>query len=237
MISNAKKPERWISKGYRFSPNKSTVVHEKTKTPRSCLRWKPTGRNFKTVALRWVPTGKLFTSSTTKVDSEPPHGSNADISKPHECIHTLNFDTCTSYNVKKDNLRVWLLKRLMSKNKPLPSVVSLVTPAPALIPIDTTGTPSSTTIVQDVPSASTSPTTKETQALVIHQGVEEQMQGNPNAQFDNDPFINIFTPDLSSEESSRDVIPSNLHQINQPFNHLNKWKKDHLLDNVIGNPS
>ncbi|GKA69021.1 hypothetical protein Tco_0775085 [Tanacetum coccineum] len=39
-------------------------------TPRSCLRWKPTGKIFKTVGLRWVPTGKIFTSGTTKVDSE-----------------------------------------------------------------------------------------------------------------------------------------------------------------------
>ncbi|GJW70863.1 hypothetical protein Tco_0127780 [Tanacetum coccineum] len=29
--------------------------------------------------LRWVPTGNIFTSSTTKVDSEPPHGSITDI--------------------------------------------------------------------------------------------------------------------------------------------------------------
>ncbi|GKF81693.1 hypothetical protein Tco_0240295, partial [Tanacetum coccineum] len=51
----------------------------KTMTPRSCLRWKPTGRVFKNVVLRWVPTKKTFASSTTKVDSEPPNGSNADI--------------------------------------------------------------------------------------------------------------------------------------------------------------
>ncbi|GKB83460.1 retrovirus-related pol polyprotein from transposon TNT 1-94 [Tanacetum coccineum] len=36
---------------------------------------------------------------------------------------------------------------------------------------------------------------------------------------------------------SRDIIPSNLHQVNQPFDHLRKWIKDHSLDNVIGNPS
>ncbi|GKG20896.1 hypothetical protein Tco_0380697, partial [Tanacetum coccineum] len=29
-----------------------------------------------TVCLRWVPTGKIFTSSTTKVDSEPPNITN-----------------------------------------------------------------------------------------------------------------------------------------------------------------
>ncbi|GJV50250.1 hypothetical protein Tco_1440462 [Tanacetum coccineum] len=73
----------------RFSLNKSSAVHEKPHTPRSCLRWKPTGRIFKTVSLRWIPTGKMFTDSTTKVDSEPPNGSNDDITNPYECNQTL----------------------------------------------------------------------------------------------------------------------------------------------------
>ncbi|GJX23292.1 retrovirus-related pol polyprotein from transposon TNT 1-94, partial [Tanacetum coccineum] len=114
--------------------------------------------------------------------------------------------------------------------QPSPSVVSRVLPAVALILADTTGTPLSTSIDQDAPSASTSPTTHETQSPVIHQGVEEQIQETENAQFDNDPFQNIFTPEPSSEESSsRDVIPSNLHPANQPFEHLSKWTKNHLL--------
>nr|GEY68091.1 retrovirus-related Pol polyprotein from transposon TNT 1-94 [Tanacetum cinerariifolium] len=54
------------------------------------LRWKPTGRIFKTIGLRWVPTGKIFTSSTIKVDCEPPHGSNANITNIYECKKTLN---------------------------------------------------------------------------------------------------------------------------------------------------
>ncbi|GJT32966.1 hypothetical protein Tco_0923385 [Tanacetum coccineum] len=83
-IPNVNKPERRISKGYRFSPNKSFAVHEKPKTPRSCLRWKPTGRIFKISGLRWIPTGKMFTDSTTKVDSEPPNGLNDDITNPYE---------------------------------------------------------------------------------------------------------------------------------------------------------
>ncbi|GJU00001.1 hypothetical protein Tco_1110339 [Tanacetum coccineum] len=53
---------------------------------------------------------------------------------------------------------------------PSPSVVSPVLPAAALLPVDTTGTPSSTTSDQDTPSASTSPTT-----------TEEQPQRNQNA--------------------------------------------------------
>ncbi|GJR86833.1 hypothetical protein Tco_0210844 [Tanacetum coccineum] len=85
-----KKPERQIPKGHRFSIKKTTVVHEKTMTLRSCLRWKPTGKIFKTVGLRWVPTRKIFTSSTTKVDSEPPNGSNEDITNLYECEQTLN---------------------------------------------------------------------------------------------------------------------------------------------------
>ncbi|GJU56192.1 hypothetical protein Tco_1229906 [Tanacetum coccineum] len=71
--SHTQKPGRQIFTGHRFSPNKTSVVYEKT-SPRSDLRWKPTGRIFKSVGLRWIPTGKLFDSCTSKVDSEPPHG-------------------------------------------------------------------------------------------------------------------------------------------------------------------
>ncbi|GKD97306.1 uncharacterized mitochondrial protein-like protein [Tanacetum coccineum] len=42
------------------------------------------------VGLRWVPTGKKFTSSTTKVDCEPPNGSNEDITNPYKFDQTLN---------------------------------------------------------------------------------------------------------------------------------------------------
>ncbi|GKA19675.1 hypothetical protein Tco_0699590 [Tanacetum coccineum] len=123
-IPNVIKPKRWISKGYRFSPNKSSDVHEKTNTPRSCFRWKLTGRIFKTAGLRWIPTGKIFTSSTTKIDTEPLNGSNEDITNPYECEQTLNvtagtinLSAGTSFNPKKERLRIWLLKKLMSKNQ------------------------------------------------------------------------------------------------------------------------
>ncbi|GKA48467.1 hypothetical protein Tco_0741425 [Tanacetum coccineum] len=85
-----------------FSIKNTFVVHEKTKTPRSYLRWKPTGRIFKTISLRWVPTGKIFTSSTTKVDSESPHGSNTDITNIHECIQNLDSSADTSINVQEE---------------------------------------------------------------------------------------------------------------------------------------
>ncbi|GJT85697.1 retrovirus-related pol polyprotein from transposon TNT 1-94 [Tanacetum coccineum] len=50
-ISIVKKPERRFPTGYRFSIKKTCTVHEKTTTPRSCLRWKPTGKIFKIVGL------------------------------------------------------------------------------------------------------------------------------------------------------------------------------------------
>ncbi|GJZ09086.1 integrase, catalytic region, zinc finger, CCHC-type containing protein [Tanacetum coccineum] len=38
----------------------------------------------------WVPTGKTFASSTTKVESEPPNGSNADIPNQYKSEQALN---------------------------------------------------------------------------------------------------------------------------------------------------
>ncbi|GJR64267.1 hypothetical protein Tco_0010332 [Tanacetum coccineum] len=47
-------------------------------------------RNWPASKSSCVPTRKLFTSSTTTVDSEPPHGSNTDITNLHECIQNLD---------------------------------------------------------------------------------------------------------------------------------------------------
>ncbi|GJS62753.1 hypothetical protein Tco_0677317 [Tanacetum coccineum] len=120
-------------KRHRFSPNKTSAVYEKT-SPKSDLRWKPTGRIFKTIGIRWIPTRKILTSCTSKDDSEPIHGSNVDILTTHECKQTLDlsagtlinvqeeqsFDLSagTSNNVKLENLRVGLLKKTIS-HKPV----------------------------------------------------------------------------------------------------------------------
>nr|GEZ66782.1 retrovirus-related Pol polyprotein from transposon TNT 1-94 [Tanacetum cinerariifolium] len=89
-ISVPNEQERQITTGHRFSIQKTSVVQKKTMTPRSCLRWKPTGKIFKTVGLRWVPNGRILTSSTTKVDSEPLNGSNTDITNLYKCKQTLD---------------------------------------------------------------------------------------------------------------------------------------------------
>ncbi|GJX63914.1 hypothetical protein Tco_0296814 [Tanacetum coccineum] len=60
-------------------------------SPRSDLRWKPTGRTLKTVGLRWIIMGKILVSCTSKDDSEPTHGSNVDIPTIYECKQTLDL--------------------------------------------------------------------------------------------------------------------------------------------------
>ncbi|GJZ52633.1 hypothetical protein Tco_0607148 [Tanacetum coccineum] len=123
--SHTQKPGRQIAIGQRFSPKKSSVVHDKPNTSRSCLRWKPTGRIFKIAGLRWIPTGKMFTDNTTKVDSEPSNGSNDDITNSSECDQTLNvsagttnLSAGTSCNLLKERIKVRLPKRLIS-HKPV----------------------------------------------------------------------------------------------------------------------
>ncbi|GJZ08489.1 retrovirus-related pol polyprotein from transposon TNT 1-94 [Tanacetum coccineum] len=132
--------------GHRISPNKSSAVNEKTTTPRSFLRWIPTGRIFNTVGLRWVPTRKIFTSSTTKVDCEPPNGSNEDITNPYECDQTLNVSAGT---------------------------LNLSAEAAALRAVVLADSPVSTSIDQDAPSSSTPSTQEQEQSPNISQGFEE----------------------------------------------------------------
>ncbi|GJX81555.1 hypothetical protein Tco_0331036 [Tanacetum coccineum] len=79
-----------LDNGHKVSPNKSSDVHEKTNTPRSYLKWIPTGRIFNTYGAYVFPTEKKFTSS---------------------------INQGTSFNPKKERLKVWFLKRLMSKNQ------------------------------------------------------------------------------------------------------------------------
>ncbi|GJY88484.1 retrovirus-related pol polyprotein from transposon TNT 1-94 [Tanacetum coccineum] len=103
------------------------------------------------------------------------------------------------------------------------------------------GTPSSTTIDQDAPSPSHLPSSSALQSPSSHLGVAAGSTiiiDNPFAHVDNDPFVNVFASEPSSEaSSSRDVSSTESTHVTQPHHHLEKWSKDHPLDNVIGNPS
>nr|GEW23085.1 hypothetical protein [Tanacetum cinerariifolium] len=157
---NNQKSSAEISKGYRFSPNKFSVVDEKPNTPRSCLRWKSTGRIFKTTGLRCIPTGKMFIDCTTKVDSKPLNGSNDDITNPYECDQTLNVSTglvpqppspIPNLPPTKNEWDTVFFSLFDEYFNPQPRAVSPV-PAAVAAPraVDPAGSPSSTTIDQDV---------------------------------------------------------------------------------------
>ncbi|GKB76595.1 retrovirus-related pol polyprotein from transposon TNT 1-94 [Tanacetum coccineum] len=122
-----------------------------------------------------------------------------------------------------------------------PSVERPVPFAPAVqVPIVLAGTPSSTPINQDAPSISHSSSSSEVQPPISHQGVAAgtTIKDNPFAQIEVIPFVNMFAPVSSSEElTSGDVSSAESTQVIQPHNHLEKWSKDHPIDNIIGNPS
>nr|GEU51619.1 hypothetical protein [Tanacetum cinerariifolium] len=93
-----------------------------------------------------------------------------------------------------------------------PRAERLVPPAqvkPA--PVNSAGTPLSNAIDQDAP------TPKRIDAPV-----------------DNSPFVNVFAPKPHSEAtSSGDISSTDLPYVSQTLHHLNKWSKDHPLDNAI----
>ncbi|GJY70785.1 retrovirus-related pol polyprotein from transposon TNT 1-94 [Tanacetum coccineum] len=104
------------------------------------------------------------------------------------------------------------------------------------IPVNSAGTSLSTTIDQDAPSLSHSPSYSALQSPSIHQGVAAEstlVEENPFAPVDNDPFINI----LASKPTSKASSFGDVSYVTQTLHHLGKWSKDHPLDNVIGNPS
>ncbi|GJT65107.1 retrovirus-related pol polyprotein from transposon TNT 1-94 [Tanacetum coccineum] len=121
---------------------------------------------------------------------------------------------------------------------PPASVASLVPveEAPALV--ESTGSPSSTTVDQDAPSPSTSQTTPQSQYQEIPLCAEEESHDLEVAHMSNDPYFGIPIPKIISEESlSSDVIPTTMHSNDPISEHLSKWTKDHPLQNIIGDPS
>ncbi|GJX30034.1 retrovirus-related pol polyprotein from transposon TNT 1-94 [Tanacetum coccineum] len=102
---------------------------------------------------------------------------------------------------------------------PPASVASLVPVEEAQAPVESTGSPFSTTVDQDAPSL------KESHDLEV-------------AHMSNDPYFGIPILETISEESSlSDVIPTTVHLDAPISKHLSKWTKDHLLQNINGDPS
>nr|GEX05348.1 retrovirus-related Pol polyprotein from transposon TNT 1-94 [Tanacetum cinerariifolium] len=125
---------------------------------------------------------------------------------------------------------------------PPPSVVNqtpeAIAPIAEVIPpgyVDSTGSPSSTTVEQDAPSTSNSTTPTETQSSVIPQDVRDDNLDMEVAHMGNDPLFGVPIPEATSMQSTTPASPQAIVHINHPMPHHNsKWTKDHPLDNIIG---
>ncbi|GKF77061.1 hypothetical protein Tco_0229531, partial [Tanacetum coccineum] len=94
------------------------------------------------------------------------------------------------------------------------------------VPVNSAGTPSSTTIDQDAPFPSHSPSSSALHSPSLHQGVAAEstlIEDNPFAPVDNNPFINVFAPEPSSDaSSSEDLCSAESPYVSQTLHHL--WK-------------
>ncbi|GKD70793.1 hypothetical protein Tco_1324883, partial [Tanacetum coccineum] len=232
-MSHTQKPGRKIITRHTFSPNKSSAVHEKINTPRSCLRWIPTGRIFNTVGLKWVLTGKTFTSSTTKVDCEPPNGSNECITNSYECDQTLNVSAGFQefmYDKQWDKDVVYF------PITPEHSKFSMVSAGPTLQALLLKGKEKISftrfmyqpvSLPQQQLTRCTSPIvtlnhTPETQSPILPNDVEEDNHDLDVAHMNNDPFFGITIPENDSEASSLDVIPIVVQTASPNSEHITK---------------
>ncbi|GJX76650.1 retrovirus-related pol polyprotein from transposon TNT 1-94 [Tanacetum coccineum] len=123
-----------------------------------------------------------------------------------------------------------------SVDHPAPEVIAPIDEVVAPVPAVSTGSPSSTTVDQDAPSPSNSQTTPETQSPILPNDVEEDNHDLDVAHMNNDPFFGITILENDSEASSSDVIPTVVHTATPNSEHVNKWTKDHPLDNIIVEP-
>nr|GEU66530.1 retrovirus-related Pol polyprotein from transposon TNT 1-94 [Tanacetum cinerariifolium] len=87
----------------------------------------------------------------------------------------------------------------------------------------------STSIDQDAPSISILSSQEQEHSLIIYQGFEESPK---TPTFHDDPLNESPHEDSTSQGAS-----SNVRQIHTPFEHLGRWTKDHLIGNVIEDPS
>ncbi|GKB80775.1 retrovirus-related pol polyprotein from transposon TNT 1-94 [Tanacetum coccineum] len=117
---------------------------------------------------------------------------------------------------------------------PVHEVIAPIAKVVAPEPDASTSSPSSTIVDKDAPSLSNSQTSPETQSPVISIDVEEENHDLDVAHMNNDPFFGILIQKNNYESSSSDVIPTVVHPAAPNSEHVNKWTKDHPLDNIIG---
>ncbi|GJR53469.1 hypothetical protein Tco_1403990 [Tanacetum coccineum] len=204
--SHTQKPGRQIFIGHRFSPNKTSVVYEKT-SPRSDLKWKPTGRIFESVSLRNIASDHVSSDpgpqcSTTVLEQDslsPGPQSQENVPQVAETVTTSN---------ELELLYSPMFSELLNGNSPVVSKSSAVHAAdnPDKRQQHNTTHTSTTTDVADPPPLnihSTHQTPTQVPTVTAPENIIQAETNTENAQFDDDEFINIFsTPVQEQGETS-----------------------------------
>ncbi|GKD44234.1 retrovirus-related pol polyprotein from transposon TNT 1-94 [Tanacetum coccineum] len=105
---------------------------------------------------------------------------------------------------------------------------------------------STTTVVADTPPLNIQTTPQTTNqaptqepTITATKNIIQAETNNEYAQVDDDEFVNTFSTPVQErgKKSSRHVDSSNMHTFYQHHPSGQHWTKDHLLEQVIGNPS
>ncbi|GJX06553.1 hypothetical protein Tco_0194485 [Tanacetum coccineum] len=216
--------------------------------------------------LEKIEAHKTFASSTTKVESEPPNGSNADITNQCESKQALNVSAAVQasvINVKRrliiaDQASVFMA--MMSDHNssdlaPQRQEMSVENVSSGLVP---QGQKASDYDNSDpvpprqnvVPTAEKTDSSQQGLEFLFSPLLEEYYNPThglaeennndqaPNASFQEAEFINPFCTRVQEigESSSRNIDNTDVHSF-QPQSHDYRWTRDHPLEQVRGNPS
>ncbi|GJU50688.1 retrovirus-related pol polyprotein from transposon TNT 1-94 [Tanacetum coccineum] len=152
-----------------------------------------------------------------------------------KCVFNANHDACITKFLKEVNSRAKIQpNKTRNSNKPVdPTKESFqkpVAPIPAAI--------NQFYFRNNADPRCTSPSKTHKQhrkSPVISNDVEKENHDLDVAHMNNDPFFGIPILENDSEaSSSSDVIPTIVHTAAPYSEHVNKWTKDHPLENIIG---
>ncbi|GJY54774.1 integrase, catalytic region, zinc finger, CCHC-type containing protein [Tanacetum coccineum] len=230
-------------------------------------QWRPTGKKFTLGTHigghQWRPTGKMFLlGEQCPLTRVPVKWNRSKLKKSMEKFlgkvrfRNDHFGAIMGYGdsglipnqVHATNYVLPTDKDLELLFQPMFDEYFEVTRVDAPVPLATAvnahaippGTSVSTTFSQDAPSTSISPSSSGIRPPVIQHNVAvgSTIKDTPITQATLHPSNNHVTGEPGSAQlSSGDVSIAKPNQVNQPPAHLRKWSKDHLLDNIVGNPS